>query len=127
MSSIHWIKFSSIDPCFSGKLRRWMPLICRADGDLHASSRNLPQIYNKKWPGKVTSWRSKEVARGGLRSAQSYLAGGLVTDWVSVFNSLDTAFQLKFKNLSSLFNIWFSNSLRDKTVLSLSSHLLKCT
>lgn len=67
------------------------------------------------------------MARGGLRIAQSYVAGGIVTDWVSVFNSLDTAFQLKFKNLSSLFNIWFSNSLKDKTALSLSSHLLKCT
>ena len=87
------------------------------------SSTNIQQEVT--W--KITSGRREDTARGGRERAQSYLAGSIVTDWMSVFNSLDGAFQPKSENLSSLFNIWFSHSWRDKTALSLSSHLLKCT
>lgn len=89
----------------------------------HKSSTNIQGEVT--W--KVTLGRSAEVTRGGLQRAPGYLAGGIVTAGMSVFHSLGSAFQLKFENLSSLFNIWFSHSLRDKTALSLSSHLLKCT
>lgn len=115
-----------MDPRFEEGLGRWMPLICGADGDLHASSKNPPQIYNERWPEKSPQGAVKKCPE--VDSEGSKLSGWwLVREWMSVFNSWDSAFQLKFENLSSLFDIWFSNFSRHKTALSLSSHLLKCT
>lgn len=95
-----------------------------------ASCTLLAQILHKYTRrGDLESHLGEECRSGqsGLRRAPGSLAGGIVTAGMSVFHSLGSVFQLKFENLSSLCNIWFSHSLRDKTALSLSSHLLKCT
>ena len=37
------------------------------------------------------------MTRGRLKRAQSYLAGSIVTDWMSAFNSLDGVFSQNLK------------------------------